>query len=53
METAYHCAPVEADPDRPAGRTLLLNSAHHSYVDLADPTHLEFAYTQWIGAAAD
>ena len=45
--------PVEADPERPTGRTLLLNSAQHSYVDLADPTHLEFAYTQWIGAVAD
>ncbi|MFF5072297.1 fused MFS/spermidine synthase [Micromonospora olivasterospora] len=53
VETAYHCARVEADPDRPSGRRLLLNSAQHSYVDLADPTHLEYAYTQWIGAAAD
>ncbi|MFG1952255.1 fused MFS/spermidine synthase [Micromonospora sp. NPDC048830] len=53
VETAYHCASVEADPHRPGGRTLLLNSAQHSYVDLTDPTHLEYAYTQWIGAAAD
>ncbi|MDG4815588.1 fused MFS/spermidine synthase [Micromonospora sp. WMMD956] len=53
VETAYHCASVETDPGRPSGRTLLLNSAQHSYVDLADPTHLEYAYTQWIGAAAD
>ena len=35
------------------GRTLILNSARHSYVDLNDPEHLEFAYTQWIGAVAD
>ncbi|MFD1319981.1 fused MFS/spermidine synthase [Micromonospora sonneratiae] len=53
VETAYHCARVVTDPDRPTGRLLLLNSAQHSYVDLADPTHLEFAYTQWIGAVAD
>ncbi|SCL40570.1 hypothetical protein GA0074692_5866 [Micromonospora pallida] len=53
LETAYHCASVEADGSRPTGRTLLLNSAQHSYVDLADPTHLEFEYTQWIGAVAD
>ncbi|HEX6969553.1 MAG TPA: fused MFS/spermidine synthase [Micromonosporaceae bacterium] len=53
VETAYHCAAVAADPDRPTGRLLLLNSAHHSYVDLADPTHLEFAYTRWIGAVVD
>ncbi|MEH1012043.1 fused MFS/spermidine synthase [Micromonospora sp. CPCC 206060] len=53
VETAYHCARVEVDPQRSSGRTLMLNSAQHSYVDLADPTHLEFAYTQWIGAVAD
>ncbi|MEV1331489.1 fused MFS/spermidine synthase [Micromonospora costi] len=53
VETAYHCAKVEADPGRPSGRTLLLNSAQHSYVDLADPRHLEYAYTKWFGAVAD
>ncbi|MBY8872926.1 fused MFS/spermidine synthase [Micromonospora sp. PLK6-60] len=52
-ETAYHCARVDTDPDRPSGRFLLLNSAQHSYVDLADPTHLEYAYTQWFGVVAD
>ncbi|SDY79710.1 hypothetical protein SAMN05444365_103508 [Micromonospora pattaloongensis] len=53
VETEYACAAVAADPQRPGGRVLLLNSAQHSYVDLDDPTHLEFAYTQWIGAVAD
>ncbi|MER7439538.1 fused MFS/spermidine synthase [Micromonospora avicenniae] len=53
IETAYHCAKVEADPSRSSGRTLLLNSAQHSYVDLADPRHLEYAYTKWFGAVAD
>ena len=53
VETAYHCARIEADPKVPGGRTLVLNSAHHSYVDLDDPRHLEFAYVQWIGAVAD
>lgn len=53
IETAYHCARVDADPKRAGGRTLLLNSARHSYVDLGDPTHLEFAYVQWIGALID
>lgn len=53
IETAYHCASVVVDPRNSTGRTLMLNSARHSYVDLADPTHLEFAYTQWIGAVAD
>jgi spermidine synthase len=50
VETAYHCAQVQNDPGVPGGRTLILNSARHSYVDLDDPEHLEFAYVQWIGA---
>ncbi|GIM95566.1 fused MFS/spermidine synthase [Paractinoplanes toevensis] len=53
VETAYHCARVDRDPAVPGGRTLILNSARHSYVDLADPKHLEFAYVQWIAAVAD
>lgn len=53
VETAYHCARIEADPARPGGRLLVLNSAHHSYVDLDDPRYLDFEYTQWIGALAD
>jgi spermidine synthase/MFS family permease len=53
VETAYHCARVETDAATPQGRTLYLNSAPHSYVDLANPRHLEFAYVQWIAAVAD
>jgi spermidine synthase len=53
IETAYHCARIEEDPHRPGGRTLILNSARHSYVDVTDPRHLEFAYVQWIAAVAD
>ena len=53
VETAYHCATVVPDAERPNGRLLLLNSARHSYVDLADPTYLEFAYARWFGAFVD
>jgi spermidine synthase len=53
VETAYHCARVQVDESRPGGRLLLLNSARHSYVDLNDFRHLEFAYAQWMGAFAD
>lgn len=53
VETAYHCARVDPDPSVPGGRTLILNSARHSYVDLNNPRHLEFAYVQWLGAVAD
>lgn len=52
-ETSYHCARIDADPANPGGRLLLLDDVSHSYVDLGDPTHLEFAYTQWIADAID
>ena len=52
-ETVYHCARVEEDPGREGGRVLRLERLRHSYVDLEDPTHLEFDYTQWMGAAID
>lgn len=53
VETAYQCARIEADPDRPGGRLLLLNGSRHSYVDLNDFTYLEFGYAQWLGEVVD
>jgi SAM-dependent methyltransferase len=52
-ESVYYCAQVDADPARPSGRVLMLDDLRHSYVDLEDPRHLEFAYTRWIGDALD
>lgn len=52
-ETAYHCALVEEDPDREGGRLLVLDGLRHSYVDLDDPTHLEFEYVRAVAAAVD
>jgi spermidine synthase len=52
-ETAYYCATVERDPQRPSGRVLRLDDLRHSYVDLADPTYLEFAYVRRFAAAVD
>ncbi|WP_340561331.1 spermidine synthase [Streptomyces sp. GSL17-111] len=46
-------ARLEPDPDRPRGWTLTLDGAPQSSVDLADPTHLGFAYQRRIGHAAD
>ena len=51
--SVYHCARVERDPDRPSGRVLRLDTLRHSYVDLADPTHLEFSYTRSFAALVD
>ena len=53
VETIYHCAVVVTDPDRASGRVLMLDGAPHSYVDLADPTHLEFEYVRRMAAVLD
>lgn len=52
-ETAYYCVRIEADPANPSGRFLRLDTLTHSYVDLADPTHLRFAYTRLFAAVID
>lgn len=39
---------VVRDPDRPSGRLLRAGGMDASYVDLADPRHLEFDYLRWI-----
>ena len=46
VESAYFCASVTVDAERDSGRLLLLDTLRHSYVDLEDPTHLEFTYAQ-------
>ena len=53
QETRYYCVDIVVDPDRASGRTLVLDNLRHSYVDLDDPTHLEFRYTRLFAAAAD
>jgi hypothetical protein len=53
VETAYHCAKVVADPNRDGGRTLYLDQLRHSYVDLNDPTFLEFDYVKNFAAATN
>lgn len=47
-ETTYHCAIVVVDDARPSGRTLILDRLSNSYVDVDDPTHLEFRYIKLI-----
>ena len=46
VETVYHCARVLTDERRPGGRLLVLDDLQHSYVDIRDPTHLEFRYAK-------
>lgn len=52
-ETAYACVDVVADPDRPGGRSLFLDGLRNSYVDLNDPTYLEFRYMRLIEDVID
>ena len=52
-ETTYYCARVEVDQQRASGRVLWLDTLRHSYVDLDDPTHLEFRYTRLIADVVD
>lgn len=53
VETTYHCLAVTTDPDRPDGRVLVLDGLRHSYVDLADPTYLDFEYVRAMAAVID
>ncbi|MEX0753498.1 MAG: fused MFS/spermidine synthase [Actinomycetota bacterium] len=46
FESPYFCGRIVPDPVREGGRTLVLDNLRHSYVDLVDPTHLEFDYTK-------
>ncbi len=52
-ESRYYCAFVVEDDARPSGRALWLDTLRHSYVDLDDPTHLEFLYTELFGDVVD
>jgi spermidine synthase len=53
--TAVGTGLAELVPDRDRGTawTLLLDGAPQSYVDLADPTYLEFEYVRRMAAAID
>ncbi|HWM01736.1 MAG TPA: fused MFS/spermidine synthase, partial [Actinophytocola sp.] len=52
-ETKYHCAEVVADPSRAGGRLLVLDGLRHSYVDVDDPTFLEFSYVKALAGVVD
>ncbi|MEU6080672.1 fused MFS/spermidine synthase [Streptomyces sp. NPDC047108] len=46
-------AELVPDPDRPRARTLLVDGAPQSHVDLDDPAYLGFAYQRRLGHIAD
>jgi spermidine synthase len=53
VETTYHCLRLETDPDRDTGRLLVLDGVRHSYVDVEDPTYLDFTYVQTMASVID
>jgi spermidine synthase len=53
VQSSYYCISVVVDADDPSGRVLVLDDLRHSYVDLDDPTHLEFWYVRQIIGAID
>jgi len=53
IETTYHCAVVVQDPDDPTGRILVMDGVAHSYIDLADPTRLDFEYVEALASVSD
>ena len=42
-----------ADADRPGGFVLLIDRVRQSYVDLDDPSYLDFEYMRWFAAVLD
>jgi len=42
-----------ADTERPGGYLLLMDEVRQSYVDLADPTYLDFEYVQYLASVLD
>lgn len=51
--TTYYCVAFEADSGRASGRVLMLDDQRHSYVDVDDPSHLEFWYTRRFADGID
>jgi hypothetical protein len=52
-ETTYYCVSIDRDDARASGRVLVLDDLRHSYVDLDDPTHLDFWYVRRFADVID
>lgn len=53
IQASHSIVSIEGDPSRPSGRMVFLDGHESSYVDLTDPTHLEFSYVRRIGDVID
>jgi spermidine synthase len=52
-EVRFGTAELMSDLDRPRGWMLLVDGTAQSYVDLDEPTHLEFEYVRLLGDVVD
>jgi MFS family permease len=52
-ESPYFCASVVEDPERPSGRTLVMDTLPHSYVDLDDATFIGLGYVRVLADVLD
>jgi spermidine synthase len=52
-ESPNYCISVIDDPAFPDGRILVLDNLWHAFVDLGEPTRLQFGYIKWFAAAAE
>lgn len=53
QESPYFCATVVEDPERPTGRTLVMDTLPHSYVDLEDATYIGLSYVRVLADVLD
>jgi spermidine synthase len=53
VRTEFGTAELVPDPGRPRGWTLLVDGVAQSYVDLDDPTYLEFEYVRRLASVVD
>ncbi len=52
-EVDFGTAELIRDLDRPNGWMLLVDGTPQSYLDLSDPTYLEFDYVRWLADVVD
>lgn len=52
-ESRYYCISVIGDREISSGRILVLDNLWHAFVDLEDPTRLQFGYIRWFAAATE
>ncbi len=53
LVTEYVVVEIRADPKRPGGRLVLQDGVESSYVDILEPTHIEFEYLRHLARVVD